>query len=72
VPPTRGAEFLAQLQRCRGHVAAQRIAVRQLFRGDEAATQVGANTVFTIDGNDTVTLDNISKSSLAAGNFHFS
>jgi hypothetical protein len=37
-----------------------------------AATQVGANTVFTIDTNDTVTLDNVIKTSLAAGNFHFS
>ena len=37
-----------------------------------AATQVGANTVFTIDTNDTVTLDNVVRSSLTAGNFHFS
>jgi Ca2+-binding RTX toxin-like protein len=37
-----------------------------------AATQVGANTVFTIDANDTVTLDNVTKTSLTAGNFHFS
>jgi Ca2+-binding RTX toxin-like protein len=37
-----------------------------------AASQVGANTVFTIDANDTVTLDNVSKSSLTASNFHFS
>jgi len=37
-----------------------------------AASQVGANTVFTIDTNDTVTLDNITKTSLTAGNFHFS
>jgi hypothetical protein len=37
-----------------------------------AATQVGANTVFTIDASDSVTLDNVAKSSLAAGNFHFS
>jgi Ca2+-binding RTX toxin-like protein len=36
-----------------------------------AATQVGANTVFTIDANDTVTLDNVAKSSLTASNFHF-
>ena len=36
------------------------------------ATQVGANTVFTIDANDTVTLDNVTKTSLTAGNFHFS
>jgi len=36
-----------------------------------AASQVGANTVFTIDANDTVTLDNVTKSSLTAGNFHF-
>jgi Ca2+-binding RTX toxin-like protein len=36
-----------------------------------AATQVGVNTVFTIDANDTVTLDNVTKTSLAAGNFHF-
>jgi Ca2+-binding RTX toxin-like protein len=36
-----------------------------------AASQVGANTVFAIDGNDTVTLDNVTKTSLTAGNFHF-
>jgi Ca2+-binding RTX toxin-like protein len=36
-----------------------------------AASQSGANTVFTIDANDTVTLDNVTKSSLTAGNFHF-
>jgi Ca2+-binding RTX toxin-like protein len=36
-----------------------------------AASQVGANTVFTIDANDTVTLDNVTKTSLTAGNFHF-
>jgi len=35
------------------------------------ATQAGANTVLTIDANDTVTLDNVTKTSLAAGNFHF-
>ncbi len=35
------------------------------------ASQSGANTVFTIDTNDTVTLDNVTKSSLTAGNFHF-
>jgi len=28
--------------------------------------------VFTIDTNDTVTLDNVTKTSLTAGNFHFS
>jgi len=37
-----------------------------------AASQSGANTVFTIDTNDTVTLDNVTKTSLTAGNFHFS
>jgi len=36
-----------------------------------AASQVGANTVFTIDANDTVMLDNVTKTSLTAGNFHF-
>jgi hypothetical protein len=36
-----------------------------------AASQVGANTVFTIDTNDTVTLDNVTKTSLTAGNYHF-
>jgi len=36
-----------------------------------AASQVGANTVFTVDTNDTVTLDNVTKTSLTAGNFHF-
>jgi Ca2+-binding RTX toxin-like protein len=35
------------------------------------ASQSGANTVFTIDANDTVTLDNVNKASLASGNFHF-
>jgi Ca2+-binding RTX toxin-like protein len=35
------------------------------------ASQIGANTVFTIDANDTVKLDNVAKSSLAASNFHF-
>ena len=35
------------------------------------ASQSGANTVFTIDTNDTVTLDNITKSSLTASNFRF-
>jgi hypothetical protein len=36
-----------------------------------AASQVGANTVFTVDANDTVTLDNVIKTSLTAGNVHF-
>ncbi len=36
-----------------------------------AATQAGADTVFTIDANNAVTLDNVSRSSLTAGNFHF-
>jgi Ca2+-binding RTX toxin-like protein len=36
-----------------------------------AATQVGASTVFTIDANDSVTLDNVSNNSLTASNFHF-
>jgi hypothetical protein len=36
------------------------------------ATQSGANTVFTIDTHDSVTLDNVNKTSLAASNFHFS
>jgi hypothetical protein len=35
------------------------------------ATQSGASTVFTIDANDTVTLDNVNKNNLTAGNFHF-
>jgi len=35
------------------------------------ASQSGANTVFTIDANDTVTLDSVTKTSLTAGNFHF-
>jgi autotransporter passenger strand-loop-strand repeat protein/uncharacterized repeat protein (TIGR03803 family) len=35
------------------------------------ASQSGANTVFTIDADDTVTLDNVTKSSLTAANFHF-
>ena len=36
-----------------------------------AASQSGANTVFTIDANNTVMLDNITKTSLTASNFHF-
>jgi autotransporter passenger strand-loop-strand repeat protein len=36
-----------------------------------SATQVGANTVFAIDANDSVTLESVSKSSLAASNFRF-
>src|SRR6202035_3709536 len=36
-----------------------------------AASQVGADTVFAVDANDTVTLDNVTKTSLTAGNFHF-
>ena len=36
-----------------------------------AASQSGANTVFTIDANNTVMLDNIAKTSLTASNFHF-
>jgi len=36
-----------------------------------AATQAGADTVLTIDANNSVTLDNVSKSSLTASNFHF-
>jgi autotransporter passenger strand-loop-strand repeat protein len=35
------------------------------------ATQSGANTVFTIDANDSVTVDNVTRSSLTASNFHF-
>jgi Ca2+-binding RTX toxin-like protein len=35
------------------------------------ATQVGTNTVFTIDAGDSVTLDNVNKGSLTAANFHF-
>jgi hypothetical protein len=35
------------------------------------AAGAGANTAFTIDPNDTVTLDNVTKTSLTAGNFHF-
>ena len=35
------------------------------------ANQVGANTVFSIDVNNSVTLDNVTKSSLTASNFHF-
>jgi len=36
-----------------------------------AASQSGANTVFTIDANNSVTLDNVTKSNLTASNFHF-
>ncbi len=35
-----------------------------------ATSKVGANTVFAIDANDTVTLDNVTKTSLANSNFH--
>jgi Ca2+-binding RTX toxin-like protein len=35
------------------------------------ASQSGANTVFTIDANDSVTLDNVNKTSVTASNFHF-
>jgi Ca2+-binding RTX toxin-like protein len=37
-----------------------------------SATQSGVNMVFTIDAFDSVTLDNVAKSSLTAANFHFS
>jgi hypothetical protein len=36
------------------------------------ARQVGTDTVFTIDANNSVALQNVNMSSLAAGNFHFS
>jgi Ca2+-binding RTX toxin-like protein len=36
-----------------------------------AACQVEANPVFTIDANDTVTLDHVTKTSPTASNFHF-
>jgi hypothetical protein len=36
------------------------------------ATQVGANTVLSIDANDSVTLENVNKNSLTASNFRFS
>jgi hypothetical protein len=35
------------------------------------AKQVGANTVFTRDASDSVTLQNVSMSNLTASNFHF-
>ena len=35
------------------------------------AIQSGPDTVFTIDANDSVTLDNVNRSSLTASNFHF-
>jgi Ca2+-binding RTX toxin-like protein len=35
------------------------------------AKQIGANTVFTIGANDSVTLQNVNMSNLTAGNFHF-
>jgi len=37
-----------------------------------SASQVGANTVFTIDANDTVTLQNVNIANLSAANFRFS
>jgi hypothetical protein len=37
----------------------------------QGTSQVGANTVFSIDPHDTVTLDNVAKSNLTASNFHF-
>ena len=36
-----------------------------------AATQVGANTVITIDATDTITLSNVTKTALVANNFVF-
>jgi large repetitive protein len=36
------------------------------------AKQVGANTVFTIDPNNSVTLQNVNMNNLTASNFHFS
>jgi Bacterial Ig-like domain/RTX calcium-binding nonapeptide repeat (4 copies) len=36
-----------------------------------AATQVGANTVITVDATDTVTLNNVNKTALVASNFVF-
>jgi hypothetical protein len=36
------------------------------------ATQVGADTVFTIDANNAVALDGVLKTRLTASNFHFS
>ncbi|WP_317205107.1 beta strand repeat-containing protein, partial [Janthinobacterium sp.] len=36
-----------------------------------AATQVGANTLITIDANDTITLNNVTKTALVASNFVF-
>ncbi len=35
------------------------------------ASQVGANTVITIDSHDSITLQNVNKTSLTANNFHF-
>jgi hypothetical protein len=37
-----------------------------------SASQVGANTVFTIDANDSVTLQNVNMANLSAANFRFS
>jgi hypothetical protein len=37
-----------------------------------AASQVGANTVIQYDANDTITLNNVTASSLTQNNFHFS
>ena len=36
-----------------------------------SASQVGANTVFTIDANDSVTLQNVNMANLSAANFRF-
>jgi hypothetical protein len=36
-----------------------------------SASQVGANTVFSVDANDSVTLENVQKSNLSATNFQF-
>ena len=36
-----------------------------------AATQVGANTVITVDATDTITLNNVNKTALVASNFVF-
>ena len=71
VPQRHGQGRGHQLRPRQGHAAVQRDAVFELHGGDERRQPVGANTVFTIDANDTVTLDNVTKTSLTAGNFHF-
>jgi hypothetical protein len=46
--------------------------IGSFFAAMHDAKQIGANTVFTIDSTDKVTLENVNMSSLTSGNFRFS